>query len=1754
MPKPLLLVRVLFLLLGACSIASAQYQSTSTQPVLFKHPLASQLVARGSSATETFSALQSDPQKQRFFIRFHKIPNAAQQQQLAAKGIELLEFIPGNTYLARIDHPVSAVELSAMGINGIFRVPVEIKKDIATNTAARSTSRQTKNTWHIWFTGGLDSSAAVHQMQRTLGKETPDPAEIRVLYHRMLEVKITGAALEKLLEEPYVLYALPVPELFELNLNGTESHFANSAHLGANGIPGLTGKGVTLGIGDGGRIYHIDHNYYEEGQLYNGNVHATHVAGTMAGKGHINPVMRGFAYDASLEVDYFNTIIFQTPSLYQQKRMVITNNSYGAGSSCLPYSGQYSGYCGQADQQLLDMPHLMHVFAAGNARTLQCGDYPVSYRSIDNAFQAAKNVLTVGGTNENGTINVYSKGPTMDGRIKPEVVSISTNVLSSTSNNNYGRLDGTSMACPQVSGSLALLYERYRQLFNGTDPEGALMKALVCNTATDLGTPYVDFANGFGWLNIRKALETLNKKQWISGKVAHQEEQVMEIQLDREVTDFRIMLYWHDRPASFYSAKALVNDLDITVELPDGTVYDPYVLDTSAAGVLNQATRGKDHLNNIEQVVIDRAIPGRYRIRVKGFEIPYGPQDFKIVYNWDEPGLQLLQPVGGELYKPGEQRVIQWTFPGQEMDSYSFAYSIDNGTSWTPIATGLTQPGRRTWTVPATVQTAVLVKLTHESSGQERISAPFRILPELSFTVSSTCESRGLIRWSPSPGIDSVAVLMFNGTEMETLAITTDTSYQVDGLKTGKPFWFTLQPVLNGILGERSVAKRLLTTAGICTGTGMAGDLSLQVPASHIVSRAPSAKDSLDQLIVQIRNEGSVPIQDTVLLSLLKNDIPLGTDTIFRRWNPAQPFTWTTRLRPSGLPGETATLKLILSIKGDGNTLNDTAAINWRYLVAAPIELPYEDNMEQVRDTSIRIPGYPGLPGFEAWDAGITAASLNLESRSKNGLFISSKIDGQSLQLIGNYNFENYSIADDIRMALDIPDFGQLKMDCFIRGSDTSSWLGVALLDPMTQQPDIDYLNLSEVLAKHGQEFSSSFQVRFRFIHSSYQQQLQVLKKLRFFKAEEDISLLYFVYQKPQVTDGDSVICYLWARNNRQSASGGVRFGIETPDGNNPSFQLSSIAAGDTGVVAFKIPVLNWPEAVASLKAWIHAEADQHRADDSLTATWAYAPKVDQFPYLEGFEQGKSGWGSTFLYEHSSRLNESIAPFKPANGNAFWGTQWIASVQGIGFIIPSGYLVSPLFDLSQLKKPYLSASVNRQLCDGRDSVFLEYSIDTGRTWIRLLNQADEVNWYNDPAKSAWMECDPAGTNQWRLITSALPTNLKTVQFRLLSLARNDQSNVMPRKPGGFLLDDFHIYDRVYPLLINSSATLLNLPLNGASYVPALSNGQLFAELKPAQNVSGSVQVRFSELEGEAAFGGNKVLPYNWSLLTGTSSLVADGRLRLYLSDDKIQSWLTANPCDTCTTPLSAYDLSVFRYAGPVSTINQRLSDNGQGYETVWDPSGFDLVPYDKGYYLELPVGLYGEFYLGHNTTMAMLDFQAIRSGKEKESRLNWTVANWKGVERIELERSNRSDAGFLPLASFTINSGTPLSGTYTDRNLAVPGTYYYRLKLIYSSGNIRYSAIRVVQFDSELQVQVYPNPGKGEQMKLKLTRLEGASVQLELTDITGKRLAATSTGVGSGIQWINLAPLTGGLPAGIYVLRVSAGEQKKTLRLVISGN
>jgi subtilisin family serine protease len=120
----------------------------------------------------------------------------------------------------------------------------------------------------------------------------------------------------------------------------------------------------------------------------------------------------------------------------------------------------------------------------------------------------AENVITVGATHRYqphtyGVSYFSSRGPTGDGRRKPDLVAPGEKILGPIPGNGSKTKDGTSMAAPHVSGAVALLLARHRELLGNP----RRIKAILCNAATDLGRER-DF-QGYGMVDILRALQSV---------------------------------------------------------------------------------------------------------------------------------------------------------------------------------------------------------------------------------------------------------------------------------------------------------------------------------------------------------------------------------------------------------------------------------------------------------------------------------------------------------------------------------------------------------------------------------------------------------------------------------------------------------------------------------------------------------------------------------------------------------------------------------------------------------------------------------------------------------------------------------------------------------------------------------------------------------------------------------------------------------------------------------------------------------------------------------------------------------------------------------------------------------------------------------------------------------------------------------------------------------------------------------------------
>lgn len=428
--------------------------------------------------------------------------------------------------------------------------------------------------------------------------------------------------------------------------------------------------------------------------------HPTHVATTMIGAG-VNPQVRGMAFGAKLQAWDYNSDATEMSTA--ASNLLISNHSYGyqagyqynpsrSGSTQWEWYGDttvnriYDYKFGQYDTQSQSWdkiansaPYYLIVKSAGNdhaasgytagesyvmvnhnnkvskvPRDLQTGYDQISTNGV------AKNILSVGaanyptyGYNRPGDVvlaDFSSWGPADDGRIKPDIVGIGVNILSGNSSNDsaYVSLSGTSMSSPNVSGSLLLLQEYYAQLNSGQYMRSSTLRGLVLHTAYEAGpSPGPDYQFGWGLLNTEKAARVIgntDKTNLLSERTLAQGQRDTIQVVASGHGPLVATICWNDpagTPTSTVNDRTpkLVNDLDLRIT--NGTITSsPWILDPDNPS--KAATTGDNIRDNIEQVYIENAVPGKtYTIVITNKATLSGnKQDYALI----------VSGIGGQAY------------------------------------------------------------------------------------------------------------------------------------------------------------------------------------------------------------------------------------------------------------------------------------------------------------------------------------------------------------------------------------------------------------------------------------------------------------------------------------------------------------------------------------------------------------------------------------------------------------------------------------------------------------------------------------------------------------------------------------------------------------------------------------------------------------------------------------------------------------------------------------------------------------------------------------------------------------------------------------------------------------------------------------------------------------------------------------------------------------------------------------------------
>jgi len=438
------------------------------------------------------------------------------------------------------------------------------------------------------------------------------------------------------------------------NVDAAESTRTNTLHN--NGLLNLNleGQNMTAYIWDGGiaRSTHQEYDGVGGNNRFNRgdsgtlglHFHAAHVTGTIIASG-FQANAKGMAPRANaIGSDWDNDLAEVTQQT--TNGMLISNHSYSITLGA-PNLGSYSERSRDADQIMYDAPFYLMITAAGNDGTVTNTNALDNNSSFDKLYSigCAKNNLVIANANDanidlNGdfidtSINpTSSQGPTDDYRIKPDLTGNGTQLYSTfdSSDNDYQSITGTSMASPNVTGTLLLLQQYYNQL-NSNYMKASTLKGLALHTADDPDNNGPDALFGWGLLNAKKAAIAIQEN--------NEESKIEELTLSpgqiysTSVTSDGInkliaSISWTDPAGVIVTGvndhtPVLVNDLDIRIT-KDGTTYFPYKLTS-----VNTNTLGDNLVDPYERIDINGA-SGNYTITIthKG-SLTSGSQNFSLI-------------------------------------------------------------------------------------------------------------------------------------------------------------------------------------------------------------------------------------------------------------------------------------------------------------------------------------------------------------------------------------------------------------------------------------------------------------------------------------------------------------------------------------------------------------------------------------------------------------------------------------------------------------------------------------------------------------------------------------------------------------------------------------------------------------------------------------------------------------------------------------------------------------------------------------------------------------------------------------------------------------------------------------------------------------------------------------------------------------------------------------------------------------------
>ncbi len=612
---------------------------------------------------------------------------------LRGTGVDIIGYVPNYAYLVRASAQeiAQARSLPFVRWTGIYHPAYKLEKDLLNNEASVRLVVQT------FPNEDLD---ALGQQIIEMGYEVVDMVDHPLC--KTLDIIVPAENISDIANIPSVIWIQKWTEPTFANQNcqwvlqtGWRSSIPSNPGARQIWYNGVLGNGLVLSSTDSG-ITTNHEQYYDpsypitspgvfpnhrkivgyknyQGAVFGDNsafgYHGTHVNCTIAG----NDTTQGSSsYDgmakqariyfvdigsnSGLVVPTNLTAMYDTIHLGRGLPYTILQHSgsWGWGNS----SGTYLLQDASTDAYAYANPDFLNLYAAGN-------EY--SGTTIRNPGMA-KNVLTVGAmlnsTNSTQIASFSSRGPTQDGRMKPNIMApgdgttLWAGLISAYGGgtNGYSGMSGTSMATPASNGSIGLIRH---YLLAGFYPTGSAntadsvkyqSAALLRSMAMASCDPNVGFtipnANvGWGRLDVDSVL-------FFSGDARRLiiVDDTIGVSTGASITDsfdvnssitLRVCLAWTDTAGASGANPTLVNNLHLELTSPTGTTYRGNIY---SGGQSQSNPSTWDNINAEECVRVNSPTAGLWEITVIGQNVPYGPQAFAYTITGDvdpvNPGIE----------------------------------------------------------------------------------------------------------------------------------------------------------------------------------------------------------------------------------------------------------------------------------------------------------------------------------------------------------------------------------------------------------------------------------------------------------------------------------------------------------------------------------------------------------------------------------------------------------------------------------------------------------------------------------------------------------------------------------------------------------------------------------------------------------------------------------------------------------------------------------------------------------------------------------------------------------------------------------------------------------------------------------------------------------------------------------------------------------------------------------------------------------